>query len=279
MVRQAVLIVLIGSMLLCSRVCSQGRIYYDKFFKTISLQETKYFRDLHQNGSVMTITEVSGDTVVAKGVVQGVSNIELANQFAHYIKSFGNPYQNKVEFASMRGEIDYYRKGVKYCTFVARSGKILFAQLWSPTGEPLLSAGTGSHHYTNATSEYFQFFADSVMVEMFEIRTLQRDTIYDTYDKMAEPRNGYQDFTNDLLKILKYPGFARLMGKQGLVYVEFIVDKKGKLTDFRPLTNEQFNLEKKAVDKLSRMPDWKPAIFRGKPVKMKFTIPIRFRLI
>jgi TonB family protein len=268
------------SLFLClsGSLYGQNRIYYDRFFKDQVETKTNYYRELTIADSTAAVKEVCADTVMAQGSVRYGKHAALINDFAHFMKSYGNPYQLKKEFEDMRGEIDYYKDGRKERKIVSYSAKMYHAQIWSSDGRELLTQGNGEHVYTEKLSTFHQYFKDSVMVEMFEVRNATQDTLYYTYDRLAEPVEGYTSFSQELARILKYPGLARLAGKEGLVYVQFIVAKDGRLSEFKPLTKEGFNLEKKAVEKLSKMPNWRPALFKGKPVKMKFTIPIRFRL-
>jgi periplasmic protein TonB len=96
---------------------------------------------------------------------------------------------------------------------------------------------------------------------------------------MASPKEGVQEFLRNLVTILKYPGIARLAGKEGMIYVQFVVDKNGSLTDFKPLGNEGYNFEQKAIKKLEKLPSWNPGIYKNKVVKQKFVLPVRFKLI
>jgi hypothetical protein len=272
----------VGSALLlfiCCTVHSQNRIYYDEFFKSVSEKKTLYYRDLEESDTRIRITEMCGDTIMARGFINPGRHRLLTNDFAHFIKDYGNPYKFKTEFVSMRADIDYFKNGILERKFVSHSGKVFHGQVWSVDGKALLDHGTGQYVSNQNSATCYQYFSDSVMVEMFQVRDVEGDTVYFSYDTMAEPENGYAAFAQDLTKILKYPGFARLAGKEGIVYVQFIVSKDGRLTELKPLTDKGFNLEKKSVDRLSKMPKWKPAIFRGKPVKMMFTLPIRFKLV
>jgi ribosomal protein S18 len=257
---------------------AQEKVYYDKFFKTVSRTKTDYYRIFQDTDSAIMVTEMCRDTIMSKGAIYPGEHQSLVNDFVHFVKSNGNLYQFKNEFTMMRCEIDFYKNVRLSRKMVSHSGKIFHAQIWSEEGLPLLVHGSGKNIREEKASICYEFYGDSVLTEMFEVRQMQRDTLYYTYDKMAEPPQGYPQFTQDLVAIMKYPGFARLVGKQGMVYVQFIIDKNGNLTEFTPLTKEGFNLEKKAIDKLSKMPAWNPAVFRNKPVKMKFVIPIKYKL-
>ncbi|MFM7851621.1 MAG: TonB family protein [Flammeovirgaceae bacterium] len=78
--------------------------------------------------------------------------------------------------------------------------------------------------------------------------------------------------------MLKYPLVARFVGKEGRVFIQFVVDENGKLTDFSPKTKEGYGLETKVIRKLEAFPNWTPAVYNGKFVKTRFVLPIKYQL-
>jgi len=79
---------------------------------------------------------------------------------------------------------------------------------------------------------------------------------------------------------IEYPDSARDAGIQGTVYIQFIVEKDGKVDSIKVLRGvsgflgSSLNIE--AMRVISKMPVWKPAMKDGKPFEQKFTVPIRF---
>lgn len=122
-----------------------------------------------------------------------------------------------------------------------------------------------------------RIFKDSVEIEGYIVRELKNDTIYYKTDTKAYPKNGLKSFYRDLAENIQYPGFSKLLGIEKRITVEFIVDENGKLTDFEPLNNRSLNFEKKAIEKLEKMPKWTPATLNGKNVKTRFRIPLTFK--
>jgi protein TonB len=68
------------------------------------------------------------------------------------------------------------------------------------------------------------------------------------------------------------------MGIEGKVFVEFIVDKDGKLTNIKVVRGIGGGCDEEAIRVISRMPNWKPGKQRGMPVKVRMIIPIHFVL-
>ena len=79
-------------------------------------------------------------------------------------------------------------------------------------------------------------------------------------------------------KTIKYPTIAQENGIQGTVYVTFVVNKDGKIVDVQVVRGADPNLDKEAVRVVSAMPPWNPAKQRGKSVRARFTLPVRFTL-
>ena len=76
----------------------------------------------------------------------------------------------------------------------------------------------------------------------------------------------------------KYPVVAQENGVQGRVTVQFVVNKDGSIVDAKVLRGVDPYLDKEAVRVIMGMPKWKPGMQRGKPVRVKYTVPVMFRL-
>ena len=87
----------------------------------------------------------------------------------------------------------------------------------------------------------------------------------------------HEKMNNHIRKNFRYPEIAQEMGIQGRVYVNFIIDKDGSITNIRMRGPDQ-NLEKEAQRIISRLPSMTPGKQRGRPVRVPFSIPITFRL-
>ena len=79
-------------------------------------------------------------------------------------------------------------------------------------------------------------------------------------------------------KETRYPEEARDQGISGRVYVQFVVDVDGKVTEAKVMRGVHPLLDEEALRVINSMPDWSPGMQRGKPVKVKFSLPMRFEL-
>jgi protein TonB len=77
---------------------------------------------------------------------------------------------------------------------------------------------------------------------------------------------------------IDYPELSREMGEQGIVYLQFVVSSKGNIekVSIRQGVSDALDAEAKRV--VRKMPKWNPGEQAGKPVSVKFTLPISFRL-
>ena len=107
------------------------------------------------------------------------------------------------------------------------------------------------------------------------------DTLGKTYDAvevMPEFPGGSAELLKYLSTHIKYPTMSQEMGSQGRVIVQFVVDKDGSITNPTVVRGVDAYLDKEAIRVISGMPKWKPGVQNGKKVRVKYTVPVVFRL-
>ncbi len=77
---------------------------------------------------------------------------------------------------------------------------------------------------------------------------------------------------------IKYPQMARESGIQGTIYVSFVVETDGSVTDVRVLRSIGGGCDEEAIRVINRMPKWNAGKQRGRPVRVQFNMPITFTL-
>ena len=82
-----------------------------------------------------------------------------------------------------------------------------------------------------------------------------------------------------LSKSLKYPIIPQENGVQGKVICQFVVNRDGSITDIEVVRGVDKYLDAEAIRVIKTMPAWKPGKMNGKPVRVKFTLPVVFRLM
>lgn len=89
---------------------------------------------------------------------------------------------------------------------------------------------------------------------------------------------GLSEMYKFLSKILKYPSAAQRNNIEGRVYLNFIVERDGSITDINVLKSVGFGCDEEAVRAVKLMPKWTPGKQNGRNVRVKYTIPVSFKL-
>lgn len=104
------------------------------------------------------------------------------------------------------------------------------------------------------------------------------EEIFMVVEKMPEFPGGMAELMKFLSKNIKYPTIAQENGVQGRVIVQFVVNQDGSIVDPVVMRSVDPYLDKEALRVISAMPKWKPGMQRGKAVRVKYTVPVIFRL-
>lgn len=103
--------------------------------------------------------------------------------------------------------------------------------------------------------------------------------VFEVVEKMPEfPNGGMPGLMKYLSDNIRYPEAAKVAGIQGRVTVVFVVDKDGSITNVETLRGVDAELDKEAIRVISSMPKWIPGMQKGKAVKVRYTVPVMFRL-
>lgn len=102
--------------------------------------------------------------------------------------------------------------------------------------------------------------------------------IWGGVEQQPFPEGGFGEFYKSIKNELKYPEKAHRMNIEGRVIVQFAVDRKGRLTDFKVLKGIGFGCDREAIRVLRKAASWRPGKQHGRPVKTRMLIPIVFRL-
>lgn len=103
--------------------------------------------------------------------------------------------------------------------------------------------------------------------------------VFEVVEKMPEfPNGGMPGLMKYLSDNIRYSEAAKVAGIQGRVTVVFVVDKDGSITNVKILRGVDAELDKEAIRVISAMPKWIPGMQKGKAVKVRYTVPVMFRL-
>ena len=109
-------------------------------------------------------------------------------------------------------------------------------------------------------------------------QTKKNDMVFDVVEVMPQYPGGQIAMMKYIMENMKYPKQAMKEGIQGRVAVSFIVEKDGSISDVKPILSVHPLLNKEAVRVVKSMPKWTPGKQNGKPVRVRFNVPVMFKL-
>lgn len=126
----------------------------------------------------------------------------------------------------------------------------------------------------SANSDEWSTFQEQALVPVLQ----NSDGIFEVAEVMPEFTGGKEEMYKYLSSNIVYPPDAFSKNIQGKVYIQFVVDKKGNITQPTVLKSVHPLLDQEAIRVISQMPPWTPGSNKGKVVKVRYTLPINFML-
>ena len=111
-----------------------------------------------------------------------------------------------------------------------------------------------------------------------EEEEVEEQPIFTVVESMPEFPGGKSALMKYLAQNIKYPPYAKEAGIQGRVFINFVVEKDGSITNVKVLRGIGGGCDEEAVRVVKAMPKWKPGMQRGKPVRVSFNLPVKFTL-
>lgn len=157
---------------------------------------------------------------------------------------------------------------IKYALFVLPAFALLVAGNISCSQDALQTEDAKEEVVAPVSPEAKEAPADSTA----------KEEVFMVAEQMPEFPGGMKELLKFLQDNLKYPENAMKNNVQGRVIVQFVVEKDGTLTEFKVARSVDPDLDAEALRVLQTMPKWKPGMQRGKIVRVKFTVPVSFKL-
>jgi TonB family protein len=172
----------------------------------------------------------------------------------------------------------YYENGQQEDEIQYEEERAVYKQHWDESGNEHLVNGSG--RYTQKYNELEQHYEieDYRLIASYSISPERGDTTYLATQETTTYKGGMPGLYERIGKTLRYPADARRKGIQGKVFVEFTVDKEGKVRDVKTIKGPHPILNEEAERVMRMMNDWTPGKVRGKPVAQKMVLPLVFKL-
>jgi len=104
------------------------------------------------------------------------------------------------------------------------------------------------------------------------------EMVFTEVHETATPKMTLKEYYKHLATFISYPEKAKKKGIEGKVYVEFVIDKKGKVTNAKVVKGIGGGCDKIALNAVINAGDWTPGLVSNKPVKQKLILPITFSI-
>jgi protein TonB len=111
-----------------------------------------------------------------------------------------------------------------------------------------------------------------------DTNTRSDTTIYTAVQNTATYPGGLQEFMGYLSKNIRYPNSARLANTQGRVFMSFVIEKDGSLSNFKILRGVSQDIDAEALRLMKESPKWIPAKQNDIIVRQRYVVPISFTL-
>jgi len=105
-----------------------------------------------------------------------------------------------------------------------------------------------------------------------------QQSVFTIVEEMPKFSGDDNDIRRFLSSTIEYPQQAKELGVQGIVYVSFVINEKGEVTEPRIVRSVTPELDEAALNAINKMPNWTPGKQRGQNVSVQMTLPIRFVL-
>jgi TonB family protein len=265
--------------------------YFDKDWKTITdPSRAAYYRTIEQNDKGFVVRDyfISGKLVMMaecskvspKLVKEGKSMVYYENG---NVKEEGTYHNNTV--TGLRKT--YFEDGKPKSETSGAGDDIRYLHYWNENGEDKLVDGEGVIVEPGIEGfDNHKIVKNFQIVDSYSINRNTRDTVYFVIEQQPEYPGGYGQMMLDIQKNMYYPKNARVNEISGTVFVTFIVNKDGSISDVALLRGIDPECDGVALNAVSKLGKWNPGMQKpadkpkapAKPVAVRFNIPVKFTL-
>lgn len=214
-----------------------------------------------------------------EGTVYHVDNADVMDKFIYFIRNQLSPLNYSETFKNLKGDFNFHQKNGRLFKTSYDGTNLKYFEVGDSNTPNILADGNGTYQFQEGGETRVMNFKDSLITTDILI-TEKNDTIFNNFDTMAEPPDGMQSFYQSVVKKVRYPLSQIIAGQEVEVYIQFEVDEKGRLINFKAKDSKgnTTKFEEKTIKKLSKFPAWVPAKFQEKPVTTRFLLPVYFQL-
>lgn len=117
---------------------------------------------------------------------------------------------------------------------------------------------------------------EEIVAPVPTVEAEEHNEVFVIVEEMPRFPGGEDPLFSYLAEHIKYPDAAVEAGIQGVVYIQFVVEKDGSISEPRVLRGIGGGCDQEAIRVIASMPSWQPGKQRGVPVRVQYNLPIRF---
>lgn len=215
----------------------------------------KWYREAMDNGNALAYNNMAYLYMAGKGVEKSVDKaFEMIDIAISLEPENVNYYDTKGELYSMIGD---------------KNGAF---EMWEKilSINPDFSEDTPFVQYIKANKEGWNEYVTTTSKKDHEI--------FEMADEMPEYHGGINGLMTYLSENIKYPTKAYQEGREGRVLVQFVINRDGSVVEAKVVNSVYSDLDEEALRVVNSMPKWKPGKHKGKYVRVKYTLPINFKI-
>ena len=148
-------------------------------------------------------------------------------------------------------------------------------QIDADYNHPIIIRADGKHNLSLPISRFLTNRDGEHIIRMY---TKSSSQIYSSVETMPEFPGGMKGFQEYLNKNLEYPAKAKKAKLEGVVVVQFVVEKDGSITDPKIMRHFEHSMDSAAWRLIKNMPKWSPASDFGTKVRCKYSLPVAFKI-
>ncbi|MCQ6956735.1 energy transducer TonB [Mucilaginibacter aquariorum] len=264
-----------------------------KFVRLLIKTDSSMFRanDYYMDGTTRLIAKTTVDQINFERGARGICYEYYPNGKRKSIKYFDKG-------VLVGDAVTYYTNGGLHTIENYSSKGIYLKQYLDTAGNVLANNGTGT--WLKVDEEKIYGYMEGPVLNGKEDGHWKRyvaDTVYTIVYKQGEIISGKEflnkinvfdvapsfpggdfEFGKYLARNIRYPAIARENNVQGRVVLTFVVEKDGAITEIKVLRSLGSGCDEESIRVLSLSPNWKPGLTKGKPVRVKYAMPISFIL-
>ena len=241
-------------------------------------------RNLYALGVMFLIALIIATVVAVKGVVENamksdvaieadVELSKLAEKKEAQVERKEEPKIEKIEVEKVKSSVKFTAPEIKKDDEVKPEEELKSQEDLSKTNTAI-----GAFDVKGNDEQAGEVLKAKEVIAQPEPPKEEETKVFDVVEQMPSFPGGPAALMQFLSSNIKYPVVAEENGIQGRVVCTFVVEKDGSITDVRVVKSVDPSLDKEAMRVVKSMPKWIPGKQNGSAVRVKYTVPVTFRL-